>query len=235
MKAFTIVIKDNSISETGFSTVLSSSKNVGNNNTFQIDRFDAIVPHTVEQTFKKYKVEWNYPLYKDEYDKELKLKKHVYKTSDHQVKKACALSHYSLWKKCIEINEPVLILEHDVLWTSRLDTEYLLKSKKQIIGINSPKGATRKWQTFASIVDQNKKEEIQDVPRIDNKEIPQGLAGASAYLIKPEGAKQVLDAVNKYGLWHNDAIICYQLFDDILGVTRKWYTTINQRLKSTTT
>jgi len=136
--------------------------------------------------------------------------------------------------KCVEINESILILEHDVIWTSKLNPEYLLESEKQIIGINNPKGATRKSNIFASLI-QNNKKEIQNVPRIDNKQIPQGLAGASAYLIKPKGAKQVLDAVNKYGLWHNDAIICYQLFDDILGVTRKWYTTINQKLTSTTT
>jgi hypothetical protein len=27
----------------------------------------------------------------------------------------CFLSHYSLWKKCIEINEPIIIFEHDAL------------------------------------------------------------------------------------------------------------------------
>lgn len=27
----------------------------------------------------------------------------------------CFLSHWSLWKKCIEINEPIIILEHDAI------------------------------------------------------------------------------------------------------------------------
>lgn len=27
----------------------------------------------------------------------------------------CFLSHWSLWKKCIEINEPIIILEHDAV------------------------------------------------------------------------------------------------------------------------
>jgi GR25 family glycosyltransferase involved in LPS biosynthesis len=232
MKIFTIVIKHNQCSEQGFDTGVVTSDSVGN--TFKIEQFDAIVPKTVDETFKKFKIEWNWPLYKEEYDKKLGLKKHVYKTSDHQVKKACALSHYCLWYKCLELDEPILILEHDVFWTTKIDFSLLLESNKQIIGINSPKGATRKWQTFASIV-QNRKEKIQDVPRIDGPQIPQGLAGGSAYLIKPKGAEKVLEAVNQYGLWHNDAFLCYQLFDDILGVTKTWYTTINQRIKSTTT
>jgi len=76
MKAFCITIPNNSTSENGYKTVLSSSKNIGN--TFPIERFNAIVPNTVDETFKKYKIEWNWPLYKEEHDKELKLKKHVY-------------------------------------------------------------------------------------------------------------------------------------------------------------
>jgi len=54
----------------------------------------------------------------------------------------------------------------------------------------------------------------------------------SAYIIKPAGAKKLIELVKQYGLWPNDAIMCRQLVPR-LGVTRKFYTNI-QGLKSTT-
>ena len=75
--------------------------------------------------------------------------------------------------------------------------------------------------------------EYQYTPWIDSQSVPQGLAGNSAYIIKPEGAKQMLELVDRYGLWPNDAIMCRQLFP-LLGVTKTHYTWI-QGLRSTTT
>jgi hypothetical protein len=40
------------------------------------------------------------------------------KISEHYMRKgevACALSHISLWSKCLEIEEPIVILEHDAI------------------------------------------------------------------------------------------------------------------------
>ena len=74
---------------------------------------------------------------------------------------------------------------------------------------------------------------FQPAPYIDDLKVPQGLAGNSAYIIKPSGAIKMLKLVEEYGLWPNDAIMCKQLIPN-LYVTRKFYTTI-QNLKSTTT
>ena len=71
------------------------------------------------------------------------------------------------------------------------------------------------------------------VPWIDDQTIPQGLAGNSAYIITPAGAEQLIKLVKEYGLWPNDAIMCRQLVRR-LGVTKKFYTHI-QNLRSTTT
>jgi GR25 family glycosyltransferase involved in LPS biosynthesis len=63
--------------------------------------------------------------------------------------------------------------------------------------------------------------------------VPQGLAGNSAYIIKPKGAEELIMAVEKYGAWPNDAIMCKQLIPN-MGVTRRFYTKV-QGLPSTTT
>jgi len=70
------------------------------------------------------------------------------------------------------------------------------------------------------------------VPDIDEFNVPQGLAGNSAYIIKPAGANNLLNAVKEHGLWPNDAIMCKQLIPR-LGVTKEYYTRV-QGLPSTT-
>ena len=75
--------------------------------------------------------------------------------------------------------------------------------------------------------------EIQPVPRIDKKEIAQGLAGNSAYIITPKAAGKVIQDVDTYGAWPNDAILCYQI-NPYLRVTKTYYTAV-QGLRSTTT
>ena len=71
------------------------------------------------------------------------------------------------------------------------------------------------------------------MPRIDEFNVPQGLAGNSAYIIKPSGAKNLIEATKQYGAWPNDALMCYQIIPK-LGVTRRFYTKV-QGLPSTTT
>jgi GR25 family glycosyltransferase involved in LPS biosynthesis len=73
---------------------------------------------------------------------------------------------------------------------------------------------------------------IQPVPSVDEFNIPQGLAGNSAYIIKPDGAKDILSAAREHGLWPNDALMCKQLVPK-LGVTKTYFTRV-QGLPSTT-
>ena len=229
MKAHAIVIKDNQISEYGFDRLLKSSFKV--KNKFIINKFEAVTPDYVDDTLKEHNIEWNYPWVGKVSCFKTGLLKSAYQTENPKARIACALSHYLLWKRCISLNEPILILEHDSVFTYQLelDTDRL---NMFILGINNPLGATRKSREYyTSIVDNQKI--IQPVPRIDNFNIPQGLAGNSAYIIKPQGAERLIKLVKEFGLWPNDALMCYQLVPK-LGVTRKFYTTV-QGLKSTTT
>ena len=73
---------------------------------------------------------------------------------------------------------------------------------------------------------------VRPIPTIDEYYIPQGLAGNSAYIIKPEAARQLIDLVKIHGLWPNDAIMCKQLIKK-MGVSKNFYTKI-QGLPSTT-
>ena len=172
-----------------------------------------------------YKIKWNYPWEESERDLASGLLKTPYPTRNPKARIACALSHYALWRKCYLEDEPILVLEHDTVFTKTLNYEYILESKYDIIGINDPRGATRKAALYHKLVQQSEKF-IQKPPVLDDSPyIPYGIAGNSAYIIKPSGAKKMLDLVDEYGLWPNDAIMCRQLVPN-LGVTKEYYTKV---------
>ena len=44
------------------------------------------------------------------------------RTSVREAAMGCFASHFSLWLKCMELNEPIIILEHDVVFVSKVPT-----------------------------------------------------------------------------------------------------------------
>jgi GR25 family glycosyltransferase involved in LPS biosynthesis len=229
IEARVIRIKDNEISEKGAEICIHSSKTLEND--IRIDKFDAVTPDEVGVGLIDYMIEWNYPWQGEVFDIATGLKKTAYRTSNPAARIACALSHYKLWRQCAGSVKPFLILEHDAVFINKLD-DNILWSNHQIIGINNPLYATRKAKEFMEIASKGK-DTIVPVPTVDSVNVPQGLAGNSAYIIKPDGAKQMLKLVKQYGLWPNDALMCKQLVKG-MGVTRKFYTRV-QGLPSTTT
>lgn len=71
------------------------------------------------------------------------------------------------------------------------------------------------------------------VPWIDEKQVPQGLPGNSAYIITPGAAKKLIQATYYLGIWPNDALMCKQIFPDMLYCAYPYYTKV-QGNKSTT-
>ena len=53
----------------------------------------------------------------------------------------CSMSHFMLWKKCVELDEPILILEHDSVFLRPFPDDIEFKG---ICQINDPNGSTRK-------------------------------------------------------------------------------------------
>ena len=230
MKAYVITIEGNQISEKGSQVCIESSWKVEND--FSIEMFDASTPEDVDFHLQSHLVEWNYPWAGEVLDFATGLKKSAYTTANPKNRIACAMSHYRLWKKAREEMEDIMILEHDAKFLKKVPVNELLATRYGIIGLNDPRGATRKSSSFHSIIQQSNTA-VTTVPRIDAHNVPQGLAGNSAYIIKPWAADEMINLVEQHGLWPNDALMCYQLFP-LLGVTKKYYT-ILQGLPSTTT
>ena len=231
MKAYVIAITDHDVSQKAALSCIKSNKDVGN--TFNIHQFKAITPDGVDYIMKTENIKWNYPWSGQVTDFKSGLVKNAYTTADPKKRIACFMSHYRLWQKCKDLNEPTLVLEHDAIFIQNLDLKKVIsESPFDILGINSPLMATRKAKIYHDTI-VARSEEYQKIPNIDSVTVPQGLAGNSAYIIKPNGANTMIELVKEHGAWPNDALMCRQLVKS-LGVTRTFYTKI-QGIRSTTT
>ena len=161
MKAFCITIKDNPISEKGFNACWQSCRDAKND--FNVKRFNASTESTVKKEIIDWDLVWNYPWEGRVSCIATGLVKSAYPTAIKERRMAAAVSHFRLWTECFEKKEPIIVLEHDAFFMKKLDYQYLLDSKYDIIGINNPLGATRRAQLFHDTIKKNKKD-IQPVP-----------------------------------------------------------------------
>ena len=89
---------------------------------------------------------------------------------------SCFLSHYMLWKHCVEINETVMILEHDAKFISPLQLQEF--QFKGCISIGAPS-----YGKF-------KQPPLLGVNKLVSKEY---FPGAHAYIIKPKAAQLMIE------------------------------------------
>lgn len=87
---------------------------------------------------------------------------------------ACFLSHYRLWKKCVEANESIFILEHDAVVTSKIDMNV---SFKGVLSLGKP--SYGKFTTPRN-----------GIGPLTSKDY---LPGAHAYMINPMAAKHLIN------------------------------------------
>jgi GR25 family glycosyltransferase involved in LPS biosynthesis len=173
---------------------------------------------------------WNWPMHSSEngIDMASGLFKTAYAAQDQQKVIACAVSHALLWEKCARMDEPIMILESDALFTRHFNYDDVKDSKWGALGLNDPRGTTRKASIFYQKAVDNKSPGVYNAPKVDSAGEPlqaQGLAGNSAYVLRPFAARQLLDAIDMYGLWPNDALICQEMFP-WLRITQPFYTRV---------
>ena len=128
------------------------------------------------------------------------------------------LSHFLLYKKCIEIKEPIVILEHDAVFLGLPPTAI---DSKEIVQISSHKpfqitpklwhtsGRSKKMRQFGSQYDIDKldKHFLWDWPEKGIIEHPlSGTVGTSGYIIGHEAAARMVSYLTKDGLGFADRI-----------------------------
>lgn len=98
---------------------------------------------------------------------------------------ACVFSHFSLWAKCIEINKPLVILEHDAIMVNPYYNHY---GYNQIVYLGCVEQALYGWK-------------ITTIPPHAQKNTRyRSICRAHAYAVDPHSAKNLVAYVLKYGI-----------------------------------
>ena len=170
----------------------------------EVQRFRAVDADRALEIMHRYKLRWTWTQSGVRHCPKTGLRQHPYGQLEPKV--GCSMSHYLLWQRCVELDQPILILEHDAVFLRPLP-EFEFNG---ICMINDPEGATHQGAWWS---EQMKKRGAGVWPKTRLKtDRPDGLAGNSAYLIKPWAAAELIAAFHEYGVWPNDATMCIQLF-----------------------
>jgi hypothetical protein len=219
MKAFIITLLNDAWSLSYAERCLQSIQETESD--LEATLFEATTPETI------FPVAWTWPTGKKITCPKTNLLLKPYKTYDNNKRIAAAQSHFRLWQMCVSMNEPIMILEHDALFTRKF-TEPKLFDNVGAYSINDPRGSTFKAEDYHNGL----QEGFNNVPWVASKNIPQGLPGHSAYVITPWAARDIIEKQDSIGWWPNDAIMCSQLCGWLF--VYKPYFTKTQGIKSTT-
>ena len=214
MKAFVITIQDHKYSEQVATRCVQSGKQFG----VDVEKFYGVDKNTGRSVMKGCDLEWTWAKNNTEKDvcPQTGLHQFPYMSAtgtpaNLETKIACSMSHYMMWMKCTQMDEPILILEHDAVFIKPLpDFEF-----EGICQINDPAGVTRKGSWWSQQMIKRGGEgafEKTWITTEQERHTPDGLAGNSAYVIKPWAAQELINTFHKIGVWPNDATMCKQLF-----------------------
>jgi glycosyl transferase family 25 len=185
-KAFVITMKGRSFSEELAEDCIASGKKIN----LKIEKFDAIQLDDVAPTYKKFGLR---PFPKLKF------------TRDTKGVRGCFCSHYSLWLKCIELNEPIMILEHDALFMRPIPKDIVDKFS-ELCNLDAYSRTStvyedhlEKFENYDVITHQPKKiaSTSKNAFQYYDKECIKGL---HAYIIKPQGAKSLIAFTKNKGM-----------------------------------
>lgn len=194
MKSFIIYVKGHKSSEKQANTVKVSCNKSG----FDAELLEGVTPDTLNQ----------YEEYPDAKNSRIcDFKKENMKI--YNTKKACFTNHIRIWKKCLELNEPVVFLEQDVGNVRKWDNT----SFNEILILNAD--SAFKQSVFDHV--ENKPWLRKGCCKYDNSPLiyrhnnqwkgSRMIPGTGSYAVTPKGAKRLLKKLETYGWEQSDFFI----------------------------
>lgn len=113
----------------------------------------------------------------------------------------CFFSHYYLWKKCVELNEPIIILEHDGYVIRHID-DSILTQFDDVLKLDRLDPYSNTYN-----VDLEKEKDIEitvssytnDPSKVRKYGLKDYFKGAYSYIIKPDAARKLINFINING------------------------------------
>lgn len=125
--------------------------------------------------------------------------------------KGCFLSHYELWKKCVDQNETLLICEHDGIFIRHMPTDI----EDHFTHVLNLDPYNQFDESYNQLVEKSLVLPIEYCTAVTKSKDKAGpyLPGAYGYLIKPEGAKRLINFAHKKGALPTDKHIGQNIVD----------------------
>lgn len=207
MKAFVITLRGHRYSESKATRCIETAWRVGG---IEVTPFAAVDKASAREVMQRQGLKWTWA--KDNTAPDIcpitGLYQHPYTGANLEAKIGCAMSHFGLWQACVALDEPILILEHDAVFVREFP-EFEFRFACQI---NDPKGATPRGLWWSQRMIERGTAGVHEKTEVFPRSRPDGLAGNSAYVLKPHAALELIEMVRRVGVWPNDALMCRQLF-----------------------
>ena len=135
----------------------------------------------------------------DQFIKEQNLKPYLPGPKLFQIKwqkggvRGCMISHYHVWKKCMELDQPIVVLEHD----SRVVSETYTADFEDVLHLDAHR--------FEQDPDRDKDPVVQDFVNVRKGE--NQLMGTYGYVIKPHAAKRLIQGAHEDGITASDMFV----------------------------
>ena len=206
-RAFIIYNKKSMMSRWSVNRAQSTAKRCGIN----AELFDGVHKDDSTRVMKKFGLDWH-PM------------AHEWGHRVHHMESVagCFLSHFSLWKKCVELKEPIVILEHDVEFSSHIQFPKEHIDFDGIVNIGQPIWGVW-WEDPLNKPKEESELLLRDVSKCEKPHAPYGifdqdrieycdcernfLIGAHSYIITPNAAKKLIEKAKEQGIDRADVFI----------------------------
>jgi len=188
MKSFHIILKDHKLGEE------LGNKNIAIAKQFGLDAnlFEAVPGNDCSHLFKQHKVR----------------PPHTRKLGHH----GCFMSHFLLWKKCIELNETIVILEHDGVFLRTLP-DNIEDNFLDICRLDSCCAWKNSYEDDIQAVLDNPIGYFKPDTVYKEKAFGNFYIGQYGYLIKPQAAEKLVKRAKQIGAHAVDMFIGTQVVD----------------------
>lgn len=124
-------------------------------------------------------------------------------------------SHYYLWKKCLALNEPIIVLEHDGYFIKKIP-DNVLDNFIDILKLDCEDPYSLEYAEKINDGISQSTTYLHSIKGIHKrKKCGWYTWGSYGYIIKPSGAKKLIDWVTENGFMSTDN----QIADDVLSIS----------------
>ena len=179
MKSFVIYLPEIENTVTASKVAMQSAKNFG----LDVELFVGYTPKRADEYITKEKLKM--------YDPGPKLFRIKNKKGGVR---GCMISHLNIWKKCIELNEPIVVLEHD----SKVVSNTFLQPFDDVLHLDN-----NRW--IEPDPDLGTEPIVQDFDWFRKGE--RQLKGTYGYVVKPHAAKRLVQGAYEDGITASDMFV----------------------------